>query len=194
MMDFVGVEGPVGKGRLVGLDVLVWALQVLVLVVVLERGGMRGGEGVRTGGVGLTGSGEETPGALGQDHDAEERGMFRAEAGETAVVELRDVGAADGDGGGVREREDWLTSEGSGFMLDDERVHPLDVYHTGEHVIANLHILDTLRRQWSQYGSVAADASTSSTTGSQTAMAAAVAGRRFGSRLWGGNGVVGAPS
>ena len=124
---------------------------------------------------------------MGQDYDAEERGVFRAEAGEAGEVEVRDVGAADSE---VGERGD-LLAEPSGLSSGDSRDHPLDTYHTGEHVIADLHMLDTLRRQWAQYGSVAAEGSTSSTTGSQTAMAAAAAGRRFGFRLRVGDRVLG---
>ncbi|KAA6416164.1 MAG: hypothetical protein FRX48_00884 [Lasallia pustulata] len=106
------------------------------------------------------------------DVDLEERGMVRAEGRGDRVAGFG------GEGGGADEGAD----------------HPLDAFYTGEYVIANLHVLGTLRRQWMRYRNVSVDASTSSTTGSQTAMAAAGAGRRFGFPLRVGDGVLGPPS
>ena len=190
LIDFVGVLGPVGKWKLVGVDLLVCALQCCILAVFLERAAMRGEDLAARSGDGPGTVGDAVP-LVGQDHDSEERGMLRTDPNSTGDIELQTLGPSNSND--AEERDD-LLAEASPSTPNDSKDHPLDTYNTGEHVVANLHILDTLRRQWSQYGSVAAEASTSSTTSSQAAMAAAVAGRRFGFRLRVGNRLVEGPS
>ena len=60
--------------------------------------------------------------------------------------------------------------------------HPLDVYYTGELVIVNLHLFDTLRTQW-QARSVSAGSTNTSASGVQAAVVAAAAGRTLTYRL-----------
>lgn len=171
-MDFVGQQ-PVGRVRLVGLDLVCLGLQVLMLVVSIERRRIKGEAGGEDESRGVVGEVER-----GQDHDAEERGMLRAEAGVVEDIEMRDLGRIDdGRTGGDedRERDELLYSD------LDHAGNALDVFYTGEHIIASLHLLDTIRAQWNASG-VSTDVS-SATSGVQTA--AVVAGRRFSIRFGG---------
>ena len=193
LIDFVGVLGPVGKWKLVGVDLLVCVLQCCILAVFLERAAMRG-EGLVARSGNVTGPVGDAVPIFGQDHDSEERGMLRTDPNLTGDIELQTLGPSNSNNISDAEERNELPAEASPSTPHDSKDHPLDTYNTGEHVVVSLHILDTLRRQWSQYGNVAAEASTSSTTSSQAAMAAAVAGRRFGFRLRVGNRVVEGPS
>ena len=161
IIDFVGQTSPVSRWRLLGLDLLCLALQVLMLGVTLEKRGVQGISSAMT-----------TQQGRRQDHDAEEAGTLRSDPMVTEDIQLQTLRPI------FTSRQDNTTSDESADLLDTngelDDAHALDTYYTGEHILANLHILDTIRTQW-QSRSVNMDTTTAS--GMQTA--ATIAGRRF---------------
>ncbi len=176
VIDFVGQRSPVGIWKLVGLDILVFALQILVLGVTLERRGITKVDEVIQSAV-------QVVTENGQDHDSEERGVFRQATAAGDDIELQDLQhAPSGRTGGDtdRERDELLLPDGS----SEPRVHhPLDPFYTGDYIIANLHILDTIRAQWQASGISTGGSAAAATSGAQAAAVAAVAGRSFTYRL-----------
>ena len=168
LIDFVGQESPVSRWRLLALDALVLALQVLVMAVVLEKRKLAvEGEDVMV---------EEVEEAR-QDHDSEERGMMRQYAIQDDI-ELQDMQqASSGRTGGDedRERDELLESEESAAGRDR---HPLDPFLTGQAVIVNVRVIDTIRSQWHFTADTSGEA-----TASGAAAVAAVAGRTLSYRL-----------
>ena len=161
---------------MVGLDILVFALQILVLGVTLERRGITKVDEVIQSVVQVV---TETP----QDHDSEERGIFRQATAAEDDIELQDLqDASSGRTGGDtdRERDELLLPDGS----SEPRVHhPLDPFYTGDYIITNLHILDTIRAQWQTSGISTGGSAAAATSSAQAAAVAAVAGRTFTYRL-----------
>ena len=107
-----------------------------------------------------------------QDHNAEEAGMLRSDPMGTEDIQLqtlRPISSSRQDNTISEETTDLLDADGE---RDD--AHALDMYYTGEHILANLHIPDMIRTQW-QSRSLNMDTTTAS--GMQTA--ATIAGRRF---------------
>jgi len=127
-----------------------------------------------------------------QDHDSEERGLLRTETNVTENIELRPLGSSqEHETGNESTERDELLAEPSASTGGDSKDHPLDAFNTGEYVIADLHVLDTTRKQWSQFANMPAATSESSATSSPAAMVAAAAGRRFGFQLRVGGQVLG---
>ena len=151
LTDFVGVKGPISKIRLVGMDFLVWALQIGCLAMVMERRGIRNGPGVRS-------SNRVAETRVVQDIDAEEQGRRRsAEIDDMEEgIELQPLQASSGAASADESFED-VTAVRSD--------HPLDIFATGEHIIANLHLLETIRVSWSYVNIPVATPTTGSTTG-----------------------------
>ena len=165
-----------GIWKLVGLDILVFALQILVLGVTLERRGVTKVDEVIQSVVQVV---PETR----QDHDFEERGIFRQATAAEDDIELQDLqDASSGRTGGDtdQEREESLLPDES----SEPRVHhPLDPFYTGDNIITNLHILDIIRAQWQTSGIGTGGSTATTTSGAQAAAVAAVAGRTFTYRL-----------
>ena len=169
LIDFVGQESPVSRWRLLVLDAMVLALQILILAVTLERRKLA----VEYRGVPV-GEVEEAR----QDHDSEERGMMRRDDTVQDDIELQDIRhTSSGRTGGDedRERDELLDHDGSHQQEDR---HPLDPFLTGQAVIINVHVIDTIRSQWH----FAADTSGEATT-SGAAAVATIAGRTLSFRL-----------
>ena len=169
LIDFVGQESPVSRWRLLVLDVIILALQILILAVTLER---------RKFTVDYDSAvGEEIEEAR-QDHDSEERGILRWDNAVQDGVELQEIryssrGRTGGDED--RERDELLEPDGSNVPGHQ---HPLDPFLTGQAVIVNVHVIDTIRSQWRS----AADSSGEATPSGAAAVAAA-AGRTLSFRL-----------
>ncbi|MCJ1402592.1 hypothetical protein MMC11_005812 [Xylographa trunciseda] len=151
LIDFVGELGPISKIRMVLLDLLIMLLQFIILAVVLERQELKKG---MEGSLGPAASStEEEAGLGGQDHDAEEQGIHRSLAGGTEDIEMQPLGSTRLEVG-----HDYHESETDNFLDFPSTVprssaseHPLDTFHSGQHVIANLHIVETIRtsyRRW----------------------------------------------
>lgn len=116
-----------------------------------------------------------------QDHDSEERGMLRQDLGYTEDIELRDLHhTSSGRTGGDEDRERDELLIGADIAAEQ---HPLDPYYTGEQVIANIHILNTIRAQWQATGVAAGESGASAASGVQVAAVAAATGRTFTFRL-----------
>lgn len=170
--DFIGQKSPSSKIVLVGLDILVLVLQCVMLAVYVQREQLR--EILKASGGPIsnsTGAGEgSTPRArvvTVQDHDAEERGVIRDEVttmndgdielqplvprnDESPVANISDL---DSERNEERER---LLAEPVPRPEDlDENSHALDVFYSGEAVIAELHVLHTLRTLWNDHGGAA---------------------------------------
>ena len=185
LIDFVGQQGPISKVKLVLLDIMTLVFQLCILSVTVERKALKveiegGGTGTR-----LT---TETTTTFGQDHDSEERGVLRSSNTNTSAgvsgIELQELLPNREDD--AREREELVNHPSSrGDSNEDSRSdHPLNAFSTGEYVIVNLHIMDTIRTQWSRSGTIetdtsAASASASSNSSSAAAMAAVIAQRRI---------------
>lgn len=178
LIDFVGQQSPVLRIRLVALDLLTLTLQLVMLAVTVEKQKMQGkpldGNSVNP----TTSIGERTP----QDHDAEEQGILRSEAHFGEDMELQNLSPSSQGRTGENEdrrRDGSFDRDGSNEAHD---AHPIDAFHTGDYMVADLHIIDTIRTQWKTKGPTVDAASTSS--GMQTA--ATLAGRRitfdFGNR------------
>ena len=175
VIDFIGQTSPVGRWRLVGLDIIVLALQVLILGVTLERRGTKSTDGM-VNGVAQVGTENR------QDHDSEERGILRQDTDTGDDIELQDLQhSSAGRTGGDEDRErDELISPGG--TSEPYNQHALDPFYTGGHVVANLHILDTIRAQWQASG-VSAEGSDAAATSGVQAATVAMAGRTFTYRL-----------
>ena len=168
LIDFVGQESPVSRWRLLALDALVLALQVLVMAVMLEKRKLAvEGEDIMVEQV------EETR----QDHDSEERGMMRQYTmqDDIELQDMRQTSSGRTGGDEDRERDELLESEESAARRDQ---HPLDPFLTGQAVIVNVRVIDTIRSQWHFTADTSGEA-----TASGAAAVAAVAGRTLSYRL-----------
>lgn len=177
LIDFVGQASPVGRWRLLGLDLLVLGLQILVLGITLERRGIKTNDGIAVVAV-------ETATETRQDHDSEERGMLRQDDSVEEDIELQDLQhLSNGRTGGDEDRErDELLLPGGGISEPGNQ-HSLDRFYTGESVIANFYVLDTIRAQWQTSGASAGGSDGSASSGVQAAVVAAAAGRTLTYRL-----------
>ena len=177
LIDFVGQKSPVKRWQFMGLDILVLVLQVLVLGVTIERRAINT-EGSDSGNTNQIAEEQR------QDHDFEERGMLRQRGRNSSPAEeyemhtwARDHEATSNG----EDREHDIVSQQRNVAGARDR-HPLDPYYTGEHVIANLYLINTIRAQW-QSGSFAVGSANASTSSVRAAVAAAAAGRTLTSRL-----------
>ena len=169
VIDFVGQESPVSRWRLLALDALVLALQVLILAVTLERKKLE----LEDRDIPV----EEIE-EVRQDHDSEERGMLRRDDNSQSDIELQDIRhTSSGRTGGDEDRErDELLESDRGTEPRDQ--HPLDHTLTGQAVIVNVHVMDSIRSQWHSTANASGEA-----TASGAAAVAAVAGRTLSYRL-----------
>jgi len=133
IIDFIGQLSPVSKFHLVLLDLVVTALQLVMLVALTERQKqMRQIKGTDAGNVG------SVPGGVGaggtQDHDSEERGVLRE------------------DSSGAAETEALLASSESRELREPmSEIERLDHLFSGQAVVAQLSIADTVRDQYRSY-------------------------------------------
>lgn len=151
LIDFVGELGPISKTRLVLLDLATMVLQFVILTVVLERAALKK---CMEGSLGPTANPtEEGLGLVGQDHDAEEQGVHRSAISGNVGIELQPLRPTgrhlDGDYG--NSDGDAVFEASSSTTRTSVSEHPLDIFNSGQHVVANLHIIETIRtlyRQW----------------------------------------------
>ena len=169
LIDFVGQESPASRWRLLVLDTIVLALQTLILAITLERRKLAA-EYVSA----LVEEVEQER----QDHDSEERGMLRRDGNAQDGIELQDMRhTSSGRTGGDedRERDELLECDGGN---EPRNRHPLDPFLTGQTVIANVHVIDTIRAQWRFTTNTSGEA-----TNSGVAAVAAAAERTLSFRL-----------
>ena len=181
IIDLIGQKGPTSKLHLVILDILVLALQCFMLAVHVER--------ERLAAV-LAALVSPTPAVdqprvevvSAQDHDAEERGVMREGVSSNGDIELRpmisttesrnDNGAAEQN----EERERLLAEPPPRQDTEDDDT-PLDAFWSGTAIVADVHVMHTLRKQWDDYGN--ASASALQTVGFSAEFAAVTANRRI---------------
>ena len=184
LIDFVGQLGPTSKIKLVSFDCLTLALQLVILAVFMERAALKRELVSRSTSGDTTGNTEAVDITTGQDHDSEEQGILRSDPNAMEDIELQPLGSsANQEQGGEIEERDGLLAELSQPQIGNPNVHPFEVFHTGQYVIANLHIIETIRAQRGRYDAASSESSTSSSTSSTAAMAAAIAQRRLGFSL-----------
>ncbi|KAL9604844.1 MAG: hypothetical protein Q9219_000292 [cf. Caloplaca sp. 3 TL-2023] len=171
LIDFVGQKSPVSRWRLVGYDALILVLQLVMLGVAAEKKKLDA-----TGGASADGNGSRE--GESQDHDSEERGVRRSEEGAEGIEMQSLHPGSRGRTGGEEdgERDELLGIEGS-----TASEHPRDEFYSGQYMLANIHIVDTIKEQWSQSYPTADGNSRDGSMG--TAAAAELARRRLRFRI-----------
>ncbi|KAL1985273.1 hypothetical protein VTN96DRAFT_8072 [Rasamsonia emersonii] len=138
-IDFIGQKAPVPRLRLLMFDVLVMVLHLIMLGLIVER--------VKTNSANTSTPSTTTRQRSRQDLDAEERGVRRDEPrvrpGDRGLVN-------DHTSTGLSPERTELLAEpledGSGHVSRDS--HPLDTFVSGEAVLMDMSIIDTIRDQW----------------------------------------------
>lgn len=182
-MDFVGQESPVSKARLFLLDILTLGLQLVILAIVLERRKLDTDPNpTRPSNHPSTSS---QPPTTTQDHDSEERGIL----GPSTNIELQTFSQGRTGADEDRERNELpspsLHSQDPSTLAAAPPEHPLDPFHSGQHIIANLGILDTIRAQWTQYGDFASAVRNAASASASEGSEGGTARRRIGFRIGG---------
>lgn len=183
IIDFVGQKAPTSRLGLLFLDVVVLAVQCLMLAVHQEREGLRklvmpGRQTALTAALPATTATTTTGAAARQDHDAEERGVLR---GETDEIELRPLSGNAGDedthsgDGGEAEQTARLLLEGSSLRRQTD-ADLLGYLRSGNAVLADFHVAHTIRTVGNDYERAAAHLT--QTIGYTATLAARAAERR----------------
>lgn len=162
MIDFIGQKAPSSRLQLLVIDLVLLAVQCLMLAVHQEREGLRKVvyPASRSLTVPGTGGGRILGVASGQDHDAEERGVVvdsagvaaAAAAGETDEIEMRSLTRTD-DGTGIEESTRLL--EGSSSRRTAE-IDLTGILRSGNAVLADFHVVHTIRTVGNDYERAAA--------------------------------------
>ncbi|KAL9113437.1 MAG: hypothetical protein Q9227_002478 [Pyrenula ochraceoflavens] len=133
-VDFVGEKGPIWKSRLIAMDLLILVLQLIMLAGLVEKLSAKAAmSGVTAQGLRST-----------QDHDAEERGVFRTADDRPA-------------------EPDSLGASTSANVANAFTGHVLDPHYRGDSMVGELDVLRTIQRQWQVWQ----DSATSTVTTSQ---------------------------
>ncbi|KAH8657649.1 hypothetical protein BGZ60DRAFT_383598 [Tricladium varicosporioides] len=178
IVDLIGHKGPTSKIHLIFLDFLVLGLQCLMLAVHVER------ERLKTVLIVYT-----SPRRLGarseitsiQDHDAEERGIMRDAVVNTGGIELQPLAPRNEVSSNTQGEDPELDEERARLLAEPPQEQGegagLDMFWSGTVIVAELHILHNLRRQWDDYGN--ATGSALQTVGYSAELAAATANRNL---------------
>ena len=144
-VDFVGEKGPISKTRLVLLDLLTVTIQLILLAVVMNRRDLTKVMSRNlTQGYGST----ATP---MQDLDSEEQGLHAVEETPLGEIEMQPLRSRSTNIGDENDREaDGSLNSSNAFQQRATDEHPLNTYDGGQRVIANLHILESIRISWRQ--------------------------------------------
>jgi hypothetical protein len=159
VIDFVGQKAPTSRLGLLLLDVVILAIQCLMLAVHQQREGLRKVvlPGRQTAGAAAAESGAPVAPATTQDHDAEERGVMRNDprtTGETDEIELRPLsGNNAGEGGDTAETTRLLEGSASRRATDADL---LGVLRSGNAILADFYIIHTIRTVGNDYERAAA--------------------------------------
>jgi len=184
IIDFVGQKAPTSKLGLLVLDMVILAVQSLMLAVHQEREALRKlvNPARRTAGAApaaapsATATAAAAPAVTLQDHDAEERGVLREDArtaGETDEIELRPLSGNDmHEGEGTSDTTRLLP----GSALRQDNAELLGLLRSGNAVLADFHIVHTVRTVGNDYEQAAAHLT--QTIGYTATLAARAAERR----------------
>lgn len=166
MIDLIGQKGPTSKFHLVLLDILVLSLQCFMLTVVFEKERltkvMKAYTSPKPSGTVI-----QTAIPTAQDHDAEERGIARdsvAAVAENGDIELQPLTNRGNEASSSQEANEEIDDDRARLLAEpasrEERGDGLDTFWSGRAIIADLHIMNTLRRQWDEYGVLSGTATT----------------------------------
>ncbi|KAI1263080.1 DUF1746-domain-containing protein [Xylariaceae sp. FL1019] len=153
LVDFVGQKPPSSKFTLLGLDLVILALQCFMITVNMSKERVRRtvkpSRTTTTAGVSLRAV------QTTQDHDAEERGVLRDAPlmGETDDIEMRDLGERDEYGGEshslLRDGDGAAAARRMATRQDDHDPGDLaDALRSGTAVLAQFHVPNSLRSAW----------------------------------------------
>ena len=153
MLDFVGQKGPSSKFHMVTLDLLLLAFQLVMLCAFIERQNLK--RALASSADQVSGSSSTMPQGSGsnasitQDHDHEERGLLRSASHTLDDIELQPLTST---GAAVRtgaeesaEPDERLTSTQSTRHTD---AHIFDAFNSGQMIVADFYVLDTVRSQY----------------------------------------------
>ncbi|TKA83778.1 hypothetical protein B0A55_00024 [Friedmanniomyces simplex] len=147
LIDFIGQKGPSSKMHLLLLDLLVVMLQLIHLSAHITR------QRLKEGSISVTtpNGRRYTPAAPSrQDHDAEERGVRRS--GELQDIEMQTLNPSGSNAAASEEAEDSTEREtllASTTARTD--AHIFDAFNSGQIVLADLNLLQTLKEQFWAY-------------------------------------------
>jgi hypothetical protein len=162
LLDFVGQLGPSSKFRLVLLDIFILFLQLIALAATVKRRSMGKTKPPTAARAARTTSDSAVATLSGQDHDAEERGLPRQPLSPLAS-----------------SRPEGSVSDLASRTSPSSRTHAMaDLLASGQGVIAELYVWDTLRDQHNAYV-IRALSSRSATTSLNPEIAAALRRRRW---------------
>jgi hypothetical protein len=166
ILDFIGQKGPTSKFHLVALDLLILSLQCFMLTVHVEQ------ERLKlvlsdTATVNIT---PPTAAVIAaQTLDEEERGVLRNVVTASGDIEMHSMlhthtqthsqtdtqGRRDDE---ENEEREHLLSEADPRADGEAEDGPLDVFYSGNVVVADFHVLHTLRSQWRDHDTASATA------------------------------------
>ena len=180
IVDLIGQKGPTSKIHLLLLDLLILVLQCFMLTVHVERERL---SAFLTKLLKLNTASDQPRVEVvsAQNIDAEERGVTGDDGAETSNLVTEPTDAENGD---MRphdtedvdlERARLLDETSPPEELADD--NPLELLWSGTAVVSDFHVLDTLRKQWADYGN--ASASALQTVGFSAEFAANTANRRL---------------
>jgi hypothetical protein len=184
IIDLIGYKGPSSKLHLLLLDMLVLALQCFMLAVHVER--ERLAAVLAAFSKPAVSTDQQSVDVVSvQDHDAEERGVMQENLMNNGDIEMQAM-ASQNDGRPInRDNEHTEEDQDRQRLLrnpppreeteDDD--NPLDTFWMGSAVVADFHVLTTLRKQWHDYGN--ASGSALQTVGFSAEFAAVTANRRL---------------
>lgn len=177
IIDFVGQKAPTSKLGLLLLDLVILAVQCLMLAVHQEREGLR--KMVMPGRqAAVVTAAPSASAATAQDHDAEERGVLRDEprvtTGETDEIELRPLSGNGTGAEGIRTGTSTRLVAGSSLRQADADL--LGFLRSGNAVLADFHVVHTIRTVGNDYERAAAHLT--QTIGYTATLAARAAERR----------------
>ncbi|KAI9720363.1 MAG: hypothetical protein M1812_002868 [Candelaria pacifica] len=176
VIDFVGQKGPVSKFWLLMLDLLTLTMQLFMLAAHLQHQNVKAMPNLGAGPSSIVSQDGATTSA--QNLDSEERGVLRSGPFDTTDVELRTFTVQELEVREQRASDEAEDDEGEAnldeppaFVIEDPTDHPLDTFHGGEMVAIDLHLFETICKQYGAFGNSDMTESGSSYAGPSTALA-----------------------
>ncbi|RYC62976.1 hypothetical protein CHU98_g3235 [Xylaria longipes] len=159
LVDFIGQTAPSTRFTLILLDAAVLAIQCFMVTVNIEKERIRNVIKPPRVNAGSTGIAIAIP-TTTQDHDSEERGVLRDapeidDLNETDNVEMRPLGNHNGDGsndGEIAGGEGSRLLGQSGVQRSGQSGDLTEVLQSGNAIIGNFHIPQSLRTAWHSTG------------------------------------------
>ncbi|KAK5124131.1 hypothetical protein LTR85_001834 [Meristemomyces frigidus] len=158
-MDFIGQKGPTSKIVLVLLDLLVVVLQLGHLSMHITRQRLKDSALSVTTSTGREYTAAAAPSSTTQDLDSEERGVRRSDEQQDIEMQTLDrsgaaQASANEEHGTEAERDSFLSSSSSSSSTTAPRTtdhHIFDAFNSGQIVLADLDIVQTVREQFWAY-------------------------------------------